>query len=318
MLAAVNTLNDIPLAIWVFGGVVVLLFLWHFAVDVKRPTRLIVSVAILCSGALTIGIHEFLTPRKSLATHGGTVFTLRIQARQADDGSKLPLTEAQLKQVLAVIEKRLHAMGLAEAKLTLQGEDGILLEVPGLQAAGTTRLRNSLGTVGKLELREVNPRSEEPGPDGKTLAARVAAGSEIVPGFSVFTYQRKDMDGNALATPILISRRPALSAKDIALATPSPQQSDAVAITLDNNGTNKMIALTQNMTPRRDRIAIVLDDVVVSAPVVNSVPLGKNFIVEGLREPGAVDSLANALMSPLENALVIEDERTIPPPTASK
>ena len=46
----------------------------------------------------------------------------------------------------------------------------------------------------------------------------------------------------------------------------------------------------------------MLDGEVISAPVVNQVPLGKQFIIEGLREPGEVQSLANSLMNPLENA----------------
>ena len=150
--------------------------------------------------------------------------------------------------------------------------------------------------------------------NGKTLAARVEAGNEIVPGYKAYTYQHKDADGNPRSVPILLNRRAALGGQDIELATPSPQQPGAVSISLNDAGTDKMIALTQNMTPQRDRIAIVLDGLVISAPVVNQVPLGKNFIVEGLREAGEVQSLASALMCPLEMPLVIEDERTLPPP----
>jgi SecD/SecF fusion protein len=57
----------------------------------------------------------------------------------------------------------------------------------------------------------------------------------------------------------------------------------------------------------------VLDGEVISAPVVNQVPLGKQFIIEGLREPGEVQRLANALMNPLENPLVVEEMRTVSP-----
>ena len=42
-------------------------------------------------------------------------------------------------------------------------------------------------------------------------------------------------------------------------------------------------------------------------------PLGKHFIIDGLREPGEVQSLANALMNPLENPLVVDEERTVSP-----
>jgi SecD/SecF fusion protein len=72
------------------------------------------------------------------------------------------------------------------------------------------------------------------------------------------------------------------------------------SITLNDEGTDKMIALTKNMRPGVDRIAIVLDGEVISAPVVNQVPLGKQFIIEGLGEPGEVQNLANSLMNPLK------------------
>ena len=96
---------------------------------------------------------------------------------------------------------------------------------------------------------------------------------------------------------------------------PSPQQADAVAITLNTAGTDKMIALTSsdNMRAGIDRIAIVLDGEVVSAPVVNQTPLGKRFIIEGLDEPGEVETLANQLMNPLENPLEVGEMRLISP-----
>src|SRR5690606_21761411 len=114
-------------------------------------------------------------------------------------------------------------------------------------------------------------------------------------------------------SPILLRNRMALGGSDIANATPSPQQANAVAITLNSAGTDKMIALTKDMRPQVDRIAIVLDGEVISAPVVNQVPLGKNFIIEGLDEPGEVRGLANALMNPNQNPLSVVDERTVPP-----
>jgi preprotein translocase subunit SecD len=93
----------------------------------------------------------------------------------------------------------------------------------------------------------------------------------------------------------------------------SQQQPDAVSVTLNGPGTDKMIALTANMRPGVDRIAIVLDGQVLSAPVIRQVPLGKDFIIEGLNDPGEVQNLANALTNPLGNPLKIDEMRTIPP-----
>ncbi len=144
-------------------------------------------------------------------------------------------------------------------------------------------------------------------------AMEVIENLDIVPGYRVYQYKHKDADGNEIVTPILLNRRVALGNSDIAMAMPSPTQMNAVKITLNDLGTDKMIALTSNMRPGVDRIAIVLDGKVVSAPVVRQVPLGRNFIVEGLNKPGEGTTLASALMHPLENQLKIDDMRTISP-----
>ncbi len=212
-----------------------------------------------------------------------------------------------------VIEKRLNGMGTAEPIIARQGSNGILLQMPGVEPEESARIRTTLEKVAKLELREVSTRNEEVGPDGKSLAVRVFEKLEIIPGYRAFEHKSKDEDGNEIKRPILLNRRAALGGSDIALATPSPQQADAVAITLNGAGTDKMIALTKNMQAGKDRIAIVLDGEVISAPVVNQVPLGKQFIIEGLREPGEVQSLANSLMNPLENALIVGEFRSVSP-----
>ena len=135
---------------------------------------------------------------------------------------------------------------------------------------------------------------------------------EIVPGYRAYTLKGKDEHGNEFNRPILLNRRTAIGNSDIASAGPSPQQADAVAITLSEEGKAKMIALTQKMRPGQDRIAIVLDGEVISAPIVNQVPLGKQFVIDGFQQPGEVENLANSLMNPLEFPLVIERERAIP------
>lgn len=248
----------------------------------------------------------------------GASFSIHVEPRVDDTGAKMPVTPHQVDQAITIIKKRLTNMGMADPIIARQGADGILLQTPGVTPEESDNIKKTLEKVVKLEVREVSARNDEPGGyDNKSLAARVAARDEIVPGYKAFTYKFKDEDGNEHRTPILLNRRAALGGKDIAIAVPSPLQAHAVLVTLNGDGTNKMIALTKDMTPLRGRIAIVLDGVVVSAPVLIKVPLGKYFVVEGLREPGEVQSLANALTNPLENALRIDEIRNVSPARAS-
>ena len=314
MLAATPFYED-PLTIFVTGMILVILFFWYFATDIERRKRnvgtvLLIGMTALCVLAAT-PVKERL--KGGIDIVGGSSFTLRVQARESDSGEKMEVTPQQVDQAILVIEKRLNSMGTSEPLIARQGTDGILVQMPGVEPETSAKIRNTLEKVAKLELREVSRRNDEAGDDGKPLAERVQSGEEIIPGYKAYTLKGKDEDGNEYTRPILLNRRMALGGSDIADAVPSPQQADAVSITLNAEGTDKMIALTKNMRSGVDRIAIVLDGEVISAPVVNQTPLGKQFIVEGLREPGEVQHLASALMNPLENPLVVEMEDTVSP-----
>ena len=317
-LLATSLIED-PLTVFGIGLSLLFLFFWYFATEVERRKRnvgtfLSIGICVLCLLAI-------YPPSKRLKGGidilGGSSFSLHIQPRSDANGNPMPITPSQVDQAILVIEKRLNGMGTAEPIIARQGNNGILLQMPGVEPEESARIRTTLEKVAKLELHEVSTRNEEVGADRKSLAERVFAGSEIVPGYHAYQYKHKDAEGTEIKTPILLRRTSALGGSDIALATPSPQQVDAVSITLNGPGTDKMIALTKNMQPGKDRIAIVLDGEVISAPVVNQVPLGKQFVIDGLRDPGEVGNLAKALMNPLENALWVEEVRTTSAPPAS-
>ena len=314
MLAATTFFED-PLTLFVTGLILMILFFWYFATDIERRKRnvgtvLLFGVCALCVLAAT-PLKERL--KGGIDITGGSSFTLRIQARESDSGSKMPITKEQVDQAIIVIEKRLNSMGTAEPMIARQGEDGIIVQMPGVEPEESARIRTTLEKVAKLQLHKVSARNDEVGADGKTLAQQVFEGSKKEPGYLAFNQKSKDQDGKEFQRPILLKRVAALGGKDIALATPSPQQADAVSITLNSDGEDKMIALTKDMNAG-DRIAIVLDGEVISAPGLKEHgPLGKQFQIDGLSEPGEVQNLANALMNPLENSLVVEEERTVSP-----
>ena len=308
-----------PLVLFLTGLSLLILFFWYFATDIERRKRNVGSVLLI--GTITLCCFAVFPLKERLKGGidivGGSAFSLRIQAKENDQGQKMPVSQTQVEEAMRVIEGRLNSMGTADPLIARQGSDGIVVQMPGVEPGQSKQIRETLETVAKLELREVSPRNNEPGADGKSLAARVLGGDEIIPGYRAYELTQDDEDGKKFTTPILLNRRPALGGSDIVFATPSPSNADSVDITLNSEGTDKMIALTKNMRPGIDRIAIVLDGVVLSAPVVQSVPLGKNFVVNGLSEAGEAKKLANALMNPLDNPLIVEEERTVSPTLGS-
>jgi SecD/SecF fusion protein len=245
---------------------------------------------------------------------GDFSISLLIQERVNDEGTKVPVSKDQADQALRALQSRLNYIGIREAHLSREGSDRIFVKLKGVSTNDANRIGTTLGRRAKLELRNVSERSEELAANGKTLAQLVHDGSEIIPGFRAYLTMTKDEDGNIYESPVLLSRRVGLSEEDIASIVPAPHIVDAVAITLNANGTDKMIELTKNLQPGRDRIAILIDDKVISAPVVNQVPLGKNFIIEGLSRPGEAQELANLLTNRLEFDLKVDQVQKISQP----
>jgi preprotein translocase subunit SecD len=272
-----------------------------------------VSCSILMMGAAGT---VFAEPKP--AGFGEKSFSVRVQAREDDKGAKLPVTRQELDHAVDAVESRLDSLGFKDVKFSQPGGDGFTFSLKGVRPAQGPGIIRALGRTGRLELREVSPRSEETDDNGKTLAERVLNGSEIVPGYRAYKLAFTDEDGKQTTTPILLNRRIAIGSSDVELAVPAPQQEGAVNISLNRQGADKMIAFTKGMRPGVDRIAILIDGNVISAPVVNQVPLGKHFIIEGLNKPGEPRELADSLNSPLQSALVIEELPPVEPEKDAK
>ena len=94
---------------------------------------------------------------------------------------------------------------------------------------------------------------------------------------------------------IFVEDKAIVTEADVKLAMESGTQEHSVDISLTDEGGGKMAAATGAMRPGIDRIAILIRGKVKSAPVVQSVPLGKNFIISGLDGEGEAAELAGLL-----------------------
>ncbi len=110
-----------------------------------------------------------------------------------------------------------------------------------------------------------------------------------------FSAQQKDMS---------------VTGKDIISARPDGARRGVVTVVLSNEGAQKMNRLTSGMQKGYDRLAVVLDDQVKSAPSVKAT-LGKEFIIEGLNAPGEADEICKALANPLSNDLKVEGRKDV-------
>jgi SecD/SecF fusion protein len=315
-LLAVSFLKD-PMVLFLSGLTLLVLFFWYFATDYEARKRnlgsvLILGVAALCALAL---YPPKETLKLGIDLAGGSSFTLLVKPKiNETNGEVIPLTADDVKQAKATVEKRLNTMGTIDMTAVVQGNDKILIQMPGMSPEAAADIRVQLQKVARLEVRKVNIEGSQPGPNGKTLAERIKDNEEPrMPGFRVYEHHY-DYEGVKRTEYLLLSNRVAWTGKDVQHAYPESMGGGvSVGITLTSAGGDKMMNLTKDLTPGRDRIAVVLDGEVITAPGLKQVPLGKNFQIDGQESLEEARALANALKNPLENPLEIIDERTVTP-----
>ena len=314
-LLAVAFVKD-PLILFLSGLTLLILFFWYFATDLESRKRnigsfLILGLCALCGLALT-GEKAI---KGGIDLVGGSSFTLLVKPKLDETtGQPIPLTTEDVRQAKLTVEKRLNEFGNVDMSIVEQGTDKILLQMPGMTPEVSAEVEALLQKVARLELRRVNLEGFQPGSDGRTLAERIHTKDEPrMPGFRVYEHGYKDGEGNQRTEYLLLNNRIALTGKDVQQAWPeSMGGAHHVSIRLSNDGADKMLDLTGNMTLGVDRIAVVLDGKVITAPTVQA-KLHKNFIIEGQENTKEARELANAMMNPLENPLEIIEKRVVSP-----
>jgi len=315
---AASLLKD-PMLLFLSGITLMILFFWYFATEFERRKRNIGSVLIV--GLCGLCVLAIYPPKETLKGGidlvGGFSLTLQVQPKLDEaTGQPIAVTSEDVTNAKKIVEKRLNALGNVDMQAVVQGDDKILIQMPGMAPEEAKAVKELIAKVARLELRKVNLDGfKQGGTENLTLAERIfKKEAPRVPGYKAYEYKRKDAEGTERTSYLLLSNRVALTGKDVQQAWP---QSNAgkifVSISLTGAGEDKMINLTKDMVPQQDMIAVVLDNVVITAPSVNAVPLGKDFIIEGQESIQEARDLTNALKNPLENPLLPIEDRTISP-----
>lgn len=175
-----------------------------------------------------------------------------------------------MEQALDTIRRRIDALGLTEPTIAPTGvqDNQILVELPG--EGDPTRAKAVIQAGGQLELHKVidGPYTSE----AEALAAHggiLPADSEIVPGSTGSSDDQGSQQAGAAGYYIL-TRDPVVTGRDLRSATaqPNPDMPGQweVNFTLSRDAAQRFGPFTQANIGQR--LAIVLDHVVQSAPVI--------------------------------------------------
>jgi preprotein translocase subunit SecD len=225
---------------------------------------------------------------------------------QVVDTSRFVLkpTRAGLQQAIAtamedateVVRRRIDELGTREPTIIRQGDNRIVVQVPGLQ--DPQALKDLLGKTARLEFKLVDLQA----PPADLAQGRAPIGSQVL------RYQQ----GGA---PVAVKRSVIISGDQLtdARQTFDPQtNAPQVAITFNGEGGRRFARVTQENVGKP--FAIILDNEVISAPNINEPILGGNASISGSFTVESANQLAIALRSgKLPVALKVIEESTVGP-----
>ncbi|WP_210356800.1 MULTISPECIES: protein translocase subunit SecD [Sphingomonas] len=194
-----------------------------------------------------------------------------------------------------VVRKRIDALGTREPTIVRQGDNRIVVQVPGL--GNPQQLKELLGKTAKLEFKLVD-----------TTANPVDVAKGIAPiGSQILPYATPGLP------PIAVKRQVIISGDQLADARQAfDQQTNQpnVQITFNAVGGNRFARITQQNVGKP--FAIIVDNKVISAPNINEPILGGSAVINGGFTVDSANQLAIALRSgKLSINLKVIEESTV-------
>jgi preprotein translocase subunit SecD len=215
------------------------------------------------------------------------------------------LRDLAVRQGVETIRNRVDQFGVAEPTITRQGDDRILIQLPGVQ--DPERAKALIGKTAHLEFKLADDRT----PVEDALAGRLPEDSELI-------YQRRvdKQTKTERKIPYVVKKRALLSGAELnraeVQADPNSPGNWQVAIEFNAKGTRIFGEVTERNVGKQ--LAIILDGNLYSAPRINErIPGGRavitgQFTVDEARDL-AIVLRAGALPAPV----AILEERTVGP-----
>ncbi|MEW5895169.1 MAG: protein translocase subunit SecD [Candidatus Omnitrophota bacterium] len=226
---------------------------------------------------------------------GGMHLVLRVETEKIEDPAA---RKDAVQRAVEILRNRIDSMGVGEPVIQLQGEDQILIQLPGITDRDTAK--QVIGKVAQLEFSLVEESPE---------FLKQAFEGNIPEGYQL--KQIKDKSER-----ILVNQKPAMTGEEIADARVDFDTSGfgqpKIALSFKSKGAKDFAEITRDNV--NQRLAIILDGQVLSAPTINEPILSGNAEISGQFAYDEAALLALALRSgSLPAPMHIEEERTVGP-----
>jgi protein-export membrane protein SecD len=249
-------------------------------------------------------LNDALTALQPLISTEGTLSTPDLVLTSTPGGQiALTLSEvalrsraaAALQQSIEIVRRRIDATGVVDPQVAQEGESRIVVQLPGI--GDPERIKQLLGETAHMTFQLVdegaNPASPAPPPPGVSyLPMQENSAAKIA------VYDRVDVDGGDLT--------------DARAGTDQQTGQWVVNFTFNTVGARRFADITRTNVGRR--FAIVLDNKVISAPVIREPILGGRGQISGNFTAASASDLALLLRAgALPAPLTVIEENSIGP-----
>jgi preprotein translocase subunit SecD len=231
--------------------------------------------------------------------NGSYTVVLGLTDNDRDDVEKLAVDQA-----LETIRNRIDQFGVAEPDIRRQGENRILIQLPGIK--DTQRAKDLIGKTAQLEFKLV----DETGSVDAALKGDIKPGREVL-----YRVEENPETLRTTKTPFLLKKRTLLTGAyltDARVQIDSQFNEPYVSINFDKKGARIFEKITGDNVNKR--LAIVLDNTVYSAPVIQEKIAGGQARITGSFSTEEARDLAIVLRAgALPAPVIVLEERSVGP-----
>lgn len=212
---------------------------------------------------------------------------------QLSDAEKAMTDDRTIQQSLEIIRRRVDEVGTREPTIMRQGEDRILIQVPGIGSAD--ELKALIGTTAQLTFNPVLGTTSDP---------------ETVPGVGQIIAPSLDNPG----LYYILEDSPVVTGDDLVDAMPGTDENGQPSVNFRFNPTGARAFGAYTSANIGQPFAIVLDNEVISAPVIRSAITTGSGQISGSMNFEQASQLAILLRAgALPAELTFLEERTVGP-----
>ncbi len=256
---------------------------------VKNPNRRNVWLLILTTLLVIGACFAFIPPQEKinqgLDVQGGLSVVLSANTTDGSD-----ISSDDLEKSRSVIESRVNALGASEAVVQIQGNNQILVQIPGMTDAETAL--NTIGKTGVLEFARADSFTNDEDKtaiENNSYASTQTFTDDFGNSFQGTQTSYASVKGDY--TPLITGENITSVSVDRASETGTDY---AVNIKLDSAGTKAFAEATKELAADKGQIVIILDGQIQSAPAVQSEITGGEVSITGnytLKEAQALQTV---------------------------